>query len=91
MSEYIPIETVGIGDVVTVYWTERDIKKSAHGRVDRIETRFGWRKFISYTGLVFAEFNMKNLSTHQCIIHSREQPEPTALFDYENEVKEMTQ
>lgn len=89
--QIIPVETASVGDLVTISWVERDVTKTAKSRIHDIQLGYGgWRKLISETGIVFAEYNIKHRNRVMCVLHDRKSEPSTELFgtDWVEQLKE---
>lgn len=80
VNKFHPIETVGVGDLVSVTWKEGDVTRTARARVADIKAYGRTRTFVSEQGTEFARYDLGKLAQVWCIVHERHVPVQPDLF-----------
>lgn len=76
----VPIETVGVGDRVTVSWNAGSVKLTASGRVAAIHPQGKLRILTAEDGTMLASYEVDKPRAKTCMMHERYRPQDTPLF-----------
>lgn len=79
-DKFHPIETVGVGDLVSVTWKDGDVARTARSRVAEVRAFGRVRVFVSDQGIEFARYDLGKLSQVWCVVHERHVPVQPDLF-----------
>lgn len=79
-NEFHPIETAGVGDLITVTWKEGDVTHTARARIAHIRAFGRERVLVSEGGTDFARYSLDKLKEVWCVIHERYTPQQPDLF-----------
>lgn len=79
-NEFHPIETAGVGDLVSVTWKEGEVTRTARARIAHVRAYGRERVLVSTCGTEFARYSLDKLKQVWCVIHERYAPEQPDLF-----------
>lgn len=65
----IPVETVQVGDVVTLVWRDGDVERSAHGRIQNVVFHGHTRILHAESGAEIGRYTMAFPHRTQCVLH----------------------
>lgn len=80
-SNTVPVETVGVGDVVSLMYRDGDTTKTVRGKVGSIERAGLSRNILSADGVFMACYNVNAPRKVSAVMHERYNDAPT-LFDF---------
>ena len=77
----VPIETVGVGDIVTITFKQGDVKRAGTGTIADIVRHGHERIVLSGDGIEIGRYRLDKLKHTLCVLHHKYEPEHTKLFD----------
>lgn len=83
-SKSVPVETVMVGDTVTLTWKDGDITRIAHGVIQNIERRGHTRVLVSECGGEIGRFSMAHPRRVQCVLDRAYIPRHTELEGFDD-------
>lgn len=84
-ANFVPVETVAVGDTVSLSWRDSDVTRTALGRIAAIEVAGKTRILIAESGAEIARYEL-HAKTVICEMVARNVPQQSALFDYDGEL-----
>lgn len=80
MITNVPLETVDVGDTITVQWREDDVTRTARGRIGEIRVFGHDRVLMSENGVMLLRFSLGKTRRYTVIMHEKHVPIEPDLF-----------